>query len=121
MTWDQQDALDRTTRWLGGDLYGKWNYPFGPLTTSLGLGGSLQVRDLSLEHVDPASDLGLQTEASTSYLAAGPMIEGSIDIYLGSDLSLNVGLTLASLFYQDSERVSFSLDGSAWVGVTWGL
>jgi hypothetical protein len=117
MSWDQSDEQRHQQRWLGADLMAKWHYPFGPFLTSLALGGSLQRRHQAMTHLASEQAATGDIRVNSSFFAAGPMTEGSIDLYLGANLSLGLGVYLTSLFFPASDDVSFSLDGSLWTGV----
>ncbi len=121
LTSDFAEAHAKDTLWWGGDLYAKWPYPFGPLMATFAAGGSMQFRRQTVDNQELYSDNTVETEMTTNFLAGGPMLEASLDIYLGADLALNVGYHVASLFFQDSERITFSIDNSIWAGVTLGL
>jgi hypothetical protein len=49
------------------------------------------------------------------------MADGSLSLYLHPALSLNLGVTLTSLFYREQEQASFSLEQTTWLGLSWGI
>jgi hypothetical protein len=121
MSWDEQGLLQEEQRGVGLDLFAQWHYPLGPFTSSLGLGTSLHYRGQRAQHRATIAELDLRQSTVSSYGAAGPMADGSLSLYLHPALSINLGLTLTSLFYREQERASFSLEQTTWLGLSWGL
>ena len=119
---DTEYPLESSSRFVGGEVLGTWHAPLGPTTVGISAGASVQGRRLDIRRLDVdasrAPSSADERRVTYTYLAYGPLAEGRIDLYWGSRVTTTLGLNLTVLMAKERDGMTWTLDSSAWTGVS---